>query len=315
MTQIYCGVDVSKAWLDSYVATSASDGVSGRFENTAEGIGELLAFARRHGSGLVVMEASGSVERLAYGLLWQADMPCALVNPRNVRFYAKAMGYLEKTDRIDARVIARYADGKTLVPTPPPSLAQQRLTALCARLSQVTSDLVTQKQRLHTACETFAREGILELIAVLKAQSRKLSDEIASMIDDDPLWQALAETFSRYKGVASRTVAVVMAYLPEIGLISNRAISKLVGLAPLADDSGKRQGKRSIRGGRTNVRNLLFLVAGIVAKYQPDFIAFRQRLLLKGKSKMQVRIALAHKLIVRLNAKARDIRAIMQITA
>lgn len=315
MTQIYCGVDVSKAWLDSYVATSALDGVSGRFENTAEGIGELLMFARQHGAGLVVMEASGSAERLAYGLLWQADMPCTLVNPRNVRFYAKAMGYLEKTDRIDARVIARYADAKTVVPTPPPSLAQQRLTALCARLSQVTSDLVVQKQRLHTACEAFAREGILELIVVLNAQSRKLSEEIASMIDDDPLWQALAETFSSYKGVASRTVAVVMAYLPEIGLISNRGISKLVGLAPLADDSGKRQGKRSIRGGRTNVRNLLFLVAGIVAKYEPDFIAFRQRLLLKGKSKMQVRIALAHKLIIRLNAKARDIRELMQITA
>lgn len=315
MTQIYCGVDVSKAWLDSYVATSASDGVFGRFENTAEGIGDLQGFARQHGAGLVVMEASGSAERLAYSLLWQADMPCALVNPRNVRFYAKAMGYLEKTDRIDARVIARYADAKVLVPSPPPSLAQQRLTALCARLSQVTSDLVTQKQRLHTAYESFAQEGILELIAVLKAQSRKLSEEIASMIDDDPLWQALAETFSSYKGVASRTIAVVMAYLPEIGLISNRAISKLVGLAPLADDSGKRQGKRSIRGGRTSVRNILFLVAGIVAKYEPDFIAFRQRLLLKGKSKMQVRIALAHKLIVRLNAKARDIRELMQITA
>ena len=106
-----------------------------------------------------------------------------------------------------------------------------------------------------------------------------------------------------------------MANLPEIGLISNRAISKLVGVAPLADDSGKRTGKRSIRGGRASIRNVLFLVSGHLAKHEPDFAAFHARLTQKGKPKMQVRIALAHKLIVRLNAKARDIRAQMQITA
>ena len=309
MKQIYCGVDACKARLDAYVATSSTGGVSESFENSAEGVDALRRFACMHGAAMVVMESSGSAERLAYSLLWQAGLPCALVNPRLVYHYGQSMGYLEKTDRIDAKIIACFAGAREVVAIPPPSPAQQRLNALYARLRQVTSDIVKQKQRLHTAHEDFAREGILEILKLLKAQSNKLAAEIASMIDDDPLWQALACQFTTLKGVASRTVAVLMADLPEIGTLPNRAVSKLVGLAPLADDSGKRQGKRSIRGGRASVRNILFLIAGHLAKHEPDFAAFKLRLQLKGKPKMQIRIALAHKLIVRLNAKARDIRA------
>ena len=315
MKQIYCGVDACKARLDAYVATSDAGGVSESFENTPEGIHELQLFARKHGAGMVVMESSGSVERLGYSLLWQAGLPCGLVNPRLVYHYGQSMGFLEKTDRIDAMIIARFAGARKVVAMPPPSPAQQRLTALYARLRQVTSDIIKQKQRLHTAYEDFAQAGIKDVIKLLKAQSDKLSAEIASMIDDDPLWQALAEAFTAYKGLASRTVAVLMADLREIGTLSNRAISKLVGVAPLADDSGKRQGKRSIRGGRASVRNVLFLIAGHLARFEPDFIAFKLRLEQKGKAKMQIRIALAHKLLVRLNAKARDIRAMRQITA
>jgi len=235
-------------------------------------------------------------------------MPCALVNPRSVYHYGQSMGFLEKTDRIDAMMIARFASAKEVVAMPPASPAQQRLTALYARLRHVVDDIIKQKQRLHTAHEDFAQDGIKKLLKVLKDESDKLSIEIASMIDDDPLWQALATEFTKYKGVADRTVAVLMADLREIRTLSNRAISKLAGLAPLADDSGKRQGKRSIRGGRASVRNILFLIAGHLARFEPDFIAFKLRLEQKGKPKMQIRIALAHKLLVRLNAKARDIR-------
>lgn len=315
MTQIYCGVDVSQSRLDSFVAVEARRGVFESFANTAEGIEELRLFALKHGAQLIVMEASGAVERLAYALLWQAGMPCALVNPRAVRDFARAMGYLEKTDRLDAQAIAHFATARTIIATPPPSPAQQRLSALYARLRQVTSDLVVQKQRLHTACEDFARQGLYELIKLLKSQGQKLCGEIASIIDDDPLWQALATEFRRYKGLAERTVAVLLANLPEIGTLSNKAISKLAGLAPLADDSGKRSGKRAIRGGRASVRTALFIIAGHIRKYDPDFAAFHQRLALRGKAKMQIRIAIAHKLLVRLNAKARDIREAHTITA
>jgi transposase len=148
-----------------------------------------------------------------------------------------------------------------------------------------------------------------EVIALLKRQSRRLEGEIASMIDDDPLWAQLAKTWRSMKGVAGRTVARLMAELPEIGTYSNKAIAKLVGVAPIANDSGKRKGKRPVRGGRSGVRSILFLVAAIVARYDQSLGAFRERLRAKGKEKMVVRIALARKLLVRLNAKARDARA------
>jgi len=297
------------------VATSATGGIAESFSNDAEGIELLRQFAVAHGAGMVVLESSGKVEKLAFTLLWKAKMPCALVNPRSVHYFGKSMGFLEKTDRIDARMIARYATAVTLVATPPPTQAQARLTALCARLRQVTADIILQKQRLQMAVEDFAQKGIRDILALLNSQSKKLMAEIMSMIDDDPLWQALAAEFSAYNGLADRTVAVLLADLREIGTLSNRAISKMVGVAPLADDSGKRQGKRSIRGGRANVRRALFIITHHLAQLEPDFKAFAERLRAKGKTKMQIRIALAHKLIVRLNAKARDIRENLNATA
>jgi transposase len=233
-----------------------------------------------------------------------------MTNPRSVRRYAESMGILEKTDRIDASVIARFAHAKNLQPTPAPTPAQQRLKALVARLRQVTDDLTVQKQRRASLADNAEMLASLdEVIALLKRQSRRLEGEIASMIDDDPLWAQLAEAWRSVKGVAGRTIARLMADLPEIGTYSNKAIAKLAGLAPIADDSGKRKGKRSIRGGRASVRSILFLVAAIAARHDQTLANFRDRLHAAGKPKMVVRIALAHKLLVRLNAKARDARA------
>jgi transposase len=305
--KIICGVDVSKTRLDACIEPGA---IFASFDNDAAGIAELAAFCRRHQAGLAVMEATGGHERPAFLLLWEAGIPCAMTNPRSVRRYAEAMGILEKTDKIDASVIARFAHAKNLQPTPAPTPAQQRLKALVARLRQVTDDLTVQKQRRASLLDNAEMlASIDEVIALLKRQSRTLEGEIASMIDDDPLWAQLAEAWRSVKGVAGRTVARLMADLPEIGTYSNKAIAKLAGLAPLADDSGKRKGKRSIRGGRASVRSILFLVARTAAKYDRSLAAFRERLLAAGKHKMAVRIALAHKLLVRLNAKARDARA------
>jgi transposase len=300
-------VDVSKGRLDACIEPGAR---FASFDNNKAGIAELAAFCRADAVELVVMEASGGYERRAFLDLWEVGVSCALTNPRSVRRYAEAMGILEKTDRIDALVIARFAHAKNLGPTPLPSQAQQRLKALVARLRQVTDDLTVQKQRrsgLLDNPEMLA--SIDEVIALLKRQSRSLEGEIASMIDDDPLWALLARTWRSVKGVADRTVAWLHAELPEIGTRSNRAIAKLAGLAPLADDSGRHNGKRHIRGGRAGVRSILFLVAATAARYDPTLAAFRARLLAAGKEKMVVRIALARKLLVRLNAKARDARA------
>jgi transposase len=302
-----CGVDVSQAELDVCIDPGRR---FASFTNDPAGIAELAAFCREHAVALVVMEASGGYERRAFIDLWEHGVSCALTNPRNVRRYAEAMGILEKTDRIDACVIARFARAKDLAPTPLPSRAQQRLKALVARLGQVTDDLTVQKQRRASLFDDAEMRGSVdEVIAVLKRQSRTLEGEIASMIDDDPLWAKLAETWREVKGVAGRTVARLHAELPEIGLISNKAIAKLTGLAPIANDSGKRKGKRPTRGGRAGVRSILFLVAAIAARYDHSLGEFRDRLIKAGKEKMVIRIALARKLLVRLNAKARETRA------
>jgi transposase len=242
--------------------------------------------------------------------LWEVGLACALTNPRSVRLYAQAMGMLEKTDRIDAGVIARFALAKDLRPTPLASASQRRLKSLVTRLRQLTDDLVVQKQRrVHLLDDPEMLASIDEVIAVLTRQSRRLEGEIGSMIDDDPLWSQLAAAWRTIKGVADRTVARLMAELPEIGTYSNKAIAKLVGLAPIADDSGKRQGRRSIRSGRSGVRSILFLVAAIASRYDKNLADFHKRLSAAGKTKMVIRIALARKLLVRLNAKARDARA------
>jgi transposase len=302
--QIICGVDVAKAWLDGWIEATGHR----RFGNHAEGVAELAAWCRAHDAELVVMEASGGVEQAAFLALWREGQPCAITNPRAVRSFADAMGYLEKTDRIDAEIIARYAVARRLGPTAPPSDDQRRLTALAARLRQVTADLSVQKQRLHSAGDPIARASLQEAIGFFTRQAKTLAAQIAGLIHADPLWHALDATIRSVKGLADRTVAVLLADLPELGTLSNKAIAKLVGLAPLANDSGKRHGPRSIRGGRPSVRSILYLVADIARKYDDDLAAFRDRLLAQGKARMTVRIALARKLLVRLNAKTRETR-------
>ena len=306
MTKTICGVDTSKQHLDARVVPGEA---FARFANDAAGIAGLAAFCTEHKTELVVMEATGGFERLAFTLLWEAGVACAIVNPRSVRQYAEAMGFLEKTDRIDAFIIAHFARSKDLKPTPQLSQNQRRLKDLVVRLRQLTDDLVVNKQRRRQVEDAEITASFDELIALIKRQSRRLEGEIASLIDDDPLWAVLDETFRSVKGVADRTVARIMAELPEIGIYDNKAIAKLVGLAPLANDSGKKNGKRSIRGGRSGVRSILFLVADIARRYDPGLADFHRRLTAAGKPKMVVRVALAHKLLVRLNAKARDARA------
>jgi transposase len=306
VNRIICGVDVSKLHLDAAIEPI---GAAARFSNDAEGIAQLAAFCRAHKVALVAMEATGGYERLAFGLLWQENIACVIVNPRQVRHYAKGMGTDEKTDKIDAPLIARFADHRGLEPTPPQSQNQKRLKALVARLRQVTDDLTANKLRLQQAHDEAMHKSIAEVIALLKRQSRQLEGEIASAIDDDPLWARLEQAFRSFKGVASRGVAWIMAELPEIGTYDNKAIAKLAGLAPLADDSGKKTGKRHIRGGRSGVRSILYVIADIARRYDDKLKAFHERLTKAGKPKKVVRTAVARKLLVRLNARAREARA------
>lgn len=312
MAKIICGVDVSSERLDARIGL---EGAELSVDRSAEGVDELLAFCRQHGVELVVMEATGGYEKLPFSLLWAKGLACAVVNPRQVRRLAESLGLLEKTDRIDAGVIAKFGEVKNLVGQAPASAAQQKLRALVTRLAQVTALKTTQSNQRRLVGDAEVLASIDEVLALARRQIRKLERAIVGLLDADPLWQALDETFRSIKGVADRTVARVMAELPEIGLISGKAISKLVGVAPLAKDSGKRKGKRAIRGGRSGVRSTLFVVAEIVRRYDPDFADFHRRLTAAGKAKKAIRVALAHKLLVRLNAKARETRLAMSLAA
>ena len=217
-----------KASLDACIEPGS---IRGSFDNDGAGIAALAAFCRQHQAELVVMEATGGYERKAFLSLWAQGLPCAVTNARNVRQYAEAMGVLEKTDRIDASIIARFARAKDLQPTPLPGAAQLRLKALVARLRQVTDDLTVQKQRRSSLLDNAEMlASIDEVIVLLKRQSRTLEGEIGSMIDDDPLWAHLAQAWRSVKGVAGRTVARLMADLPEIGTYSNKAIASLSAL-------------------------------------------------------------------------------------
>jgi transposase len=308
---IICGVDVSSGFLDAAIGDTRH---SRRVPRTPEGIAELAAFCREHGVELVAMEATGGYERLPFALLWQAGLACALANARQVRRLAEGLGLIEKTDRIDAGVIATFAAVRKLAPQPPAAATQARLEALVVRLRQVTEARVGQRNQRRLVTDATVLAMIEATIAFHTRQIRALEQAIDALLADDPLWTALAEAFRSIGGVAGRTVCGVLALLPEIGTLSNKAVAKLVGLAPIAHDSGKRTGKRPVRGGRAPLRTLLVCVAGIVAKHEPDFIAMRDRLLAAGKPNLLIRVAIARKLLVRLNAKARDIRNAMPQT-
>jgi transposase len=306
VTQEICGVDVSSEMLDVRVGRA---GAPARFARTAEGIGALAEFCKAHGVRLVVMEATGGYEKLVFAVLWAQGVPAAIVNPRAVRRFAEAMGFLEKTDRIDTGVIVGYAEAKGIVAQAPASAAQERLKAMVTRLRQLTELRTAQLNQRRLLSEAAVLASFEEILAILARQIRQFERAIAELIADDPLWTAIDAAFRSIKGVADRTVARLMAELPEIGTRTNKAIAKLAGLAPIARDSGKRTGKRSVRGGRSGVRSILFVIARVVRLHNSDFAEFHRKLSEAGKPKKVIRLAIARKLLVRLNAKARDVRA------
>jgi len=305
VAHVICGVDVSAETLDARIGR---DGVWQQFARTSEGIARLALFCETHQVNLVVMEATGGYERLPFAQLWAADMPVAIVNPRSVHQFSLAMGALEKTDKIDTGMIAWYAETKRIEPTPPAADNQRRLTALVVRMRQLIELRTAQTNQRRLVDDADALASFTAVLSTVNQQIRGLEATVIALIDADPLWIALDAAFREIKGVADRTIARLMAHVPEIGTLSGKAIAKLSGLAPIARDSGQKTGKRPVRGGREAVRSILYTVAEIVRRHDPDFKAFHETLRAAGKPARVVRIALARKLLVRLNAKARDVR-------
>lgn len=305
MTHIICGVDVSAATLDARIGRN---GPWQQFARTSQGVAQLAAFCKAHQVELVAMEATGGYERLPFAELWAADLPAAVVNPRSVHQFAQAMGALEKTDKIDTGMIAWYAETKRIAPTPPASDNQQRLTALVVRMRQLTELRTAQINQRRLVDDPDALQSFTAILVTTNQQLRSLEAKVDGLIDADPLWRAFDVAFREIHGVADRTIARLMAHLPEIGTLSSKAVAKLNGLAPIARDSGTKSGRRAVRGGREPVRSILFTVAELVRRHDPDFKVFYETLRAAGKPPRVVRIAVARKLLVRLNAKARDVR-------
>ena len=310
MTGVICGVDVASESLEARIGRQ---GEYASFPNNPEGIAALAAFCQARAVELVAMEATGGYEQQAFAQLVEQGLEVAILNPRAVRQFAQSMGLLEKTDTIDSGAIAWYAEVKKSQATVLGSANQQKLRALVTRLRQLTEMRTMQRNQARLVSDRAVVAYFNKLLKFVEQQMKQIQASIAELIAEDPLWRELDAEFRSIKGVADRTVARLMAEMPEIGTLSNKRISKLAGLAPLADDSGKREGPRRVRGGRPAVREILFMVAGVAGRYEPDFIAFQQRLRAAGKPFKVVRIALAHKLLVRLNAKAREVRS--RITA
>jgi transposase len=300
MTQAesYVGIDVSKETLDVAVRPT---GEQWRVSQTEEGLGPLVERLQGLSPALVVLEATGGLEVPVAAALGIAGLPVAVVNPRQVRDFARATGKLAKTDQLDAQVLALFAERVRPVPRPLPDPQTQELTALLARRRQMVAMLVTEQNRLGMALPT-VRLGIREHIAWLEGKLGDLNDGMGKLLRESPLWREKEDLLRSVPGVGPVLTLTLLAELPELGTLGRRQVAALVGVAPLNRDSGALRGKRSIWGGRAKVRAALYMAALVAARFNPLVRAFYQKLLTAGKPKKVALTACMRKLLTILNA-------------
>lgn len=297
------GIDVSKERLDA--AVGSSGGVRG-FTNDPEGHRLLVEHLRAAAPARVVLEATGGYERAAVAALAAAGLPVIVINPRRGREFARAAGVLAKTDRLDAGVLALYAERLRPPPRPLPTPQQRALEDLVARRAQLVGMLTMEKNRLQQASAKRIRQSIEAIMKAIRRQIEDAEEEIAREIEGSPVWKDAAERMDSVPGVGFKTVCVLLAALPEIGSLSRQRIGALAGLAPVNRDSGAMRGKRSIAGGRADVRTALYMAALSAVRHNPVLRRFYARLVEAGKPKKVALTAAAHKLLTILNAIMRD---------
>jgi transposase len=300
---VFIGIDVSKAHLD--LARSDQGDVT-RFDNDAGGIEAVVQLLLALSPRLVVVESTGKLENPLVSALLDAAIAVARVNPKRVRQFAYGIGKLAKTDPIDARVLARYAQ------VAQPHLSEKRdknrteLAELLACRRQLVDARTAHSNQLRTTESAFAKRRLQSVLSSLKAQVQKLDKQIARLIDDDDDLNKLDELLRSVKGVGAVLSATLISRVPELGKFGHAQVSALVGLAPFNRDSGNQQGKRSIRGGRSEVRAVLF-VATVAAVRSNDVLkAAYQRFRAAGKPPKVALVAVAHKFLRILNAMVRD---------
>ena len=296
------GIDVSKHTLEWAV------GVEGKIQHTRNELRPIAALVRRMVAldpERIVIESTGGYERAVVAKLAEAGLPVVVVNPRRVRSFGEGMGFLAKTDAIDARLLALFGE-KVEPPIRPILQGTDRLLAdLVARRRQLVAMIVSEKNRKETASAAVLRT-ITPVILTLQKLVRDIEQRIDTMLDQDPDRGELLELLQTVPGVGPAVARTLLIDLPELGHLGRREIASLVGVAPFARDSGTFRGARRIRGGRASVRTALYLAAMTASRFNPTLAALYQRLREAGKPPKLAFIAVARKLLVALNAIARD---------
>jgi transposase len=302
MDTIVVGIDVSKNRLD--VAVRPGERML-RFGRDAAGIESLVGELVRLGVQLVAVEATGGFETVVVASLAAASLPVVVVNPAQVRAFARALGQRAKTDPIDAQVIAHFAAATRPQVRPLPDATTQALADLVTRRRQIIQMIVAERAREERASPR-ARKSIGRLLKTLQAELSELNGEIDETVRGSPVWREKEDLLASVPGVGPVTARTMLAELPELGQLDRRQIAALAGLAPFTRQSGQWRGKSFIGGGRASVRAVLFMAAMTATRHNPLLRAFHQRLRSAGKPKMVAIIAVARKLLTILNAMMRD---------
>ena len=303
MEQMFVGIDVAKDRLDVHVRPS---GEAFSVARDGKGLDELVARLRKLGVALIVVEATGGFETTVAGALCAAGLPLAVVNPRQVRAFARATGRLAKTDALDAAVIAHFAEAVRPEARPVPDAQAQALGELVTRRRQIVEMMTAERNRRKRLTN---RRMIKSIDRLLKALQRELSDleaDLDEAIRETPAWRETENPLKSVPGIGDITARVLIADLPELGTLDRKKIAALVGVAPFNRDSGTLRGKRTIRGGRANVRAALYMAALVASQHNPILRCFYQRLLKAGKPKKLALTAVMRKLLTILNAIVRD---------
>jgi transposase len=295
---VFVGIDVSKARLD--IAVRPAETISSVPHDEA-GMATVVEQLRHMQPTLVVLEATGGLEVVLSGALAAAGVRVVVVNPRQVRDFAKATGRLAKTDALDAQVLAQFADAVRPAVRPLPEASTQELAALLARRRQLVEMLTAEKNRLGRAPRRIDRD-IRTHIAWLERQVAQLETDLTRAIHASPIWQEKDEWLQSMPGVGPVLATTLLASLPELGTLNRRQIAALVGVAPLNRESGRWRGKRIVWGGRPAVRAVLYMGALVAARHNPVLKAFYQRLRQAGKAPKVALTACMRKLLTTLNA-------------
>jgi transposase len=295
----YVGIDVSKDQLDIALRP---DGDTWSMPNDASGIAEVVQRLAQLHPKLVVLEATGGLQLPVASALASAGLPLSMVNPRQVRDFARATGRLAKTDRLDAQVLAHFAEAVRPTPYPLPDAQTQELTALLTRRHQVVEMLTAEKNRRRATRSEAVRQRVQDHIHWLEQELADLDDDLERTLRESPLWREKDNLLRSVPGIGRVVSITLLAGLPELGPLSRHQIAALVGVAPVNRDSGRFRGKRTVWGGRARVRAALYMAALTASRYNPIIKAFYHRLCSAGKARKVALTACMRKLLIILNS-------------